>query len=93
MSISLVVIVFYGIHMAGGWSEVVNNATSLAGYLSITQLHDRATASAAPYGLLSIVSTVAWALATSVCLISSFVSCYRRGEKLVLPAGSQLVWY
>ena len=62
MSISLVVIVFYGIHMAGGWSEVVNNATSLAGYLSITQLHDRATASAAPYGLLSIVSTVAWGL-------------------------------
>lgn len=48
--------------MAGGWSEVVNNATSLAGYLSITQLHDRATASAAPYGLLSIVSTVAWGL-------------------------------
>ena len=62
MSISLVVIVFYGIHMAGGWNEVVNNATSLAGYLSITQLHDRATASAAPYGLLSIVSTVAWGL-------------------------------
>ena len=42
MSISLIVIVFYGIHMAGGWNEVVNNATSLAGYLSMTQLHDRA---------------------------------------------------
>lgn len=28
MTISLIVIVFYGIHMAGGWDEVVNNATS-----------------------------------------------------------------
>jgi len=62
MSISLVVIVFYGIHMAGGWNEVVNNATSLAGYLSMTQLHDRAAASAAPYSLLSIISTLAWGL-------------------------------
>ena len=62
MSISLIVIVFYGIHMAGGWNEVVNNATSLAGYLSMTQLHDRASASAAPYSLLSIISTLAWGL-------------------------------
>ena len=62
MSISLIVIVFYGIHMAGGWNEVVNNATSLAGYLSMTQLHDRAAASAAPYSLFSIISTLAWGL-------------------------------
>ena len=62
MSISLIVIVFYGIHMAGGWNEVVNNATSLAGYLSMTQLHDRAAVSAAPYSLLSIISTLAWGL-------------------------------
>lgn len=62
MSISLIVIVFYGIHMAGGWNEVVNNATSLAGYLSMTQLHDRASASAAPYSLFSIISTLAWGL-------------------------------
>ena len=62
MSISLIVIVFYGIHMAGGWNEVVNNATSLAGYLSMAQLHDRAAASAAPYSLFSIISTLAWGL-------------------------------
>ena len=48
--------------MAGGWNEVVNNATSLAGYLSMTQLHDRAAASAAPYSLFSIISTLAWGL-------------------------------
>ena len=62
MSISLVVIVFYGIHMAGGWSQVVDNATSLAGYLSMTQMHDRSTAAATPYGLLTTVSTLAWGL-------------------------------
>ena len=62
MTISLIVIVFYGIHMAGGWDEVVNNATSMAGYLSMTQIHDRASGSAAPYSLLTIVSTLAWGL-------------------------------
>ena len=62
MTISLIVIVFYGIHMAGGCDEVVNNATSLAGYLSMTHLHDRASGNAAPYSLLTIVSTVAWGL-------------------------------
>lgn len=43
MTISLIIIVFYGIHMAGGWDEVVNNATSLAGYLSMNHIHDRAS--------------------------------------------------
>ena len=62
MTISLIVIVFYDIHMAGGWDEVVNNATSLAGYLSMTHIHDRATGDAAPYSLLTIVSTTAWGL-------------------------------
>ena len=62
MTISLIVIVFYGIHMAGGWDEVVSNATSLAGYLSMNHIHDRATGTAAPYSLLTIVSTLAWGL-------------------------------
>ena len=92
MSISLVVIVFYGIHMAGGWSEVVNNATSLAGYLSITQLHDRATASAAPYGLLSIVSTVAWGLGYFGMphILLRFMAIEE--EKLVLSRRIATVW-
>ena len=62
MTISLIIIVFYGIHMAGGWDEVVNNATSLAGYLSMNHIHDRASGNAAPYSLLTIISTVAWGL-------------------------------
>lgn len=94
MSISLVVIVFYGIHMAGGWSEVVNNATSLAGYLSMTQLHDRATASAAPYGLLSIVSTVAWGLGYFGMphILLRFMAIEEE-KNWYFPAGSQLYGY
>lgn len=62
MSIALVIIVFYGISMAGGWDTVMQNAKSLSGYLSMTHLHDTATGTAAPYGFISIVSTFAWGL-------------------------------
>ncbi len=43
MSIALVIIVFFGIRTAGGWDAVMANAHSLAGYLSMTHLHDMAT--------------------------------------------------
>lgn len=62
MSIALIVIVFYGIHLAGGWDAVMQNAQSLSGYLSMTELHDRATGSSSSYGFISIVSTFAWGL-------------------------------
>ena len=59
MSIALVVIVFYGIHTAGGWGAVTQNAQALSGYLSMTQLHDMASGTATPYSLISICSTFA----------------------------------
>lgn len=62
MSIALVVIVFYGISIAGGWSAVTANAQSLSGYLSMTQLHDMATGTSTPYSFISICSTFAWGL-------------------------------
>ncbi len=62
MSIALVIIVFYGIHVAGGWSSVTDNAKSLAGYLSMTQMHDTAANTSTPYSLISIFSTMAWGL-------------------------------
>ena len=62
MSIALVVIVFYGIHIAGGWGAVTQNAQALSGYLSMTQLHDMASGTATPYSLISICSTFAWGL-------------------------------
>ncbi|MGN0299314.1 MAG: sodium/proline symporter [Lachnospiraceae bacterium] len=62
MSIALVVIVFFGIYVAGGWSAVVENASSLTGYLSLTKLHNMADNTASSYSLLTIVSTLAWGL-------------------------------
>lgn len=62
MSIALVAIVFFGVSCAGGWSAVAQNAQDLAGYLSLTQLHDLASGAATPYGFLTIVSTMAWGL-------------------------------
>lgn len=62
MSIALVVIVFFGIQTAGGWDVVVENASSLAGYLSMTHLHDMAGGTATSYGFITIISTTAWGL-------------------------------
>lgn len=62
MTIALVVIVFFGINVAGGWQAVMENARSLDGYLSMSYLHDRATGTAAPYGTLNMFSMCAWGL-------------------------------
>ena len=62
MSIALVIIVFFGIRTAGGWDVVMNNAKSMAGYLSMTHLHDMATGGSTSYGLITIFSTMAWGL-------------------------------
>ncbi|MCD7765370.1 MAG: sodium/proline symporter [Lachnospiraceae bacterium] len=62
MTIALIVVVFFGINAAGGWSAVVSNAQSLPGYLNLTQGYDAATGAAASYGPLTIVSTLAWGL-------------------------------
>ncbi len=62
MTIALVVIVFFGVNVAGGWQAVADNAKSLDGYLSMTYLHDRATGNASPYGILNMFSMCAWGL-------------------------------
>ena len=62
MTIALVIVVFFGVSMAGGLDVVINNAKGLAGYLSLTQIHDQATGTASSYGFLTILSTLAWGL-------------------------------
>lgn len=62
MTIALIVIVFFGINVAGGWSAVMDNAQSLSGYLNMFQTHDPATGASAPYGFITILSTTAWGL-------------------------------
>lgn len=62
MTIALVSIVFFGLSHAGGLDSVMDNARSLAGYLSMTSLHDRTSGAAAAYGPITILSTAAWGL-------------------------------
>ena len=62
MTIALVVIMLFGIHNAGGMGAVMENAKSLAGYLSLTEIHDSLSNTGAPYSALTILSTTAWGL-------------------------------
>ena len=62
MTCALDVITCFGIYQAGGLSTVIANIQELPGYLSFVQTHDASTNTAAPYGLVTIVSTLAWGL-------------------------------
>lgn len=62
MSIALIVVLFFGVKVAGGFDAVVDNARSLTGYFSLFEVHDAATNTMSPYSGLTIFSTVAWGL-------------------------------
>jgi sodium/proline symporter len=62
MSIALVIIVFYGIKISGGFHTVLENAESMKGYLSMTHIHNTVDGTTSPYSKLTIVSTLAWGL-------------------------------
>lgn len=62
MTIALVIVVAFGVHTSGGWDMVMANAEALPGYLSLSATYDGATNSASPYGIITIVSTLAWGL-------------------------------
>ena len=62
MTIALVVVLAFGVSKAGGVDAVLDNARSLAGYLSLSNIHDPATGGSNPYSLLTICSLLAWGL-------------------------------
>lgn len=62
MTAALIAIIIFGVSCAGGWNAVMDNASKLPGYLSMTLTHDPATGAAGSYGPLTIVSTLAWGL-------------------------------
>lgn len=62
MTAAIFLIVVFALDQAGGFDNVINNASQLPGYLSATMSYDIGTDSAKPYPLLSIVSTMAWGL-------------------------------
>ncbi len=62
MSIALVVVVFFGVHVAGGFSSVIDNARALPGYLSLTNTFNIDTWTSSPYSGITIASLLAWGL-------------------------------
>lgn len=62
MTIALIAVVIFGVNYAGGWSAVSANAANLPSYLNLTSTYDYTTGGTTPYGLLTIISTLAWGL-------------------------------
>ena len=62
MSIALACVLVFGIFSAGGLDNVISNASQVAGYLKVTAMGNILTGESTPYGLLTIVSTMAWGL-------------------------------
>ncbi len=62
MTVALVVVLGFGVSQAGGMDAVMDNARSLAGYLSLSNIHDPATGGSSPYSVLTICSLLAWGL-------------------------------
>ena len=62
MTLALIFVVIFGVNVAGGMGAVIENASSLSGYLTMFATHDSATGNANPYGALTIASTLAWGL-------------------------------
>ena len=62
MTVALLVVFGFGISVAGGVDAVVENAKALPGYLSLTETYDSVAKAANPYGIITIISTMAWGL-------------------------------
>ena len=62
MSIALVIVFIFGIQTAGGWGAVVDNASSLPGYLTMTTTYNPVSGMEEPYPLINIFSMIAWGL-------------------------------
>ena len=62
MTIALVVVVLFGINVAGGLDTIIENSKALPGYLGLFDTYSAATNSAEPYSLLKIASMLAWGL-------------------------------
>ena len=62
MTVALIVVLGFGVANAGGVDAVLDNARSMAGYLSLSNIYDPATGGSNPYSLLTICSLLAWGL-------------------------------
>lgn len=61
MSVALIIVLAFGINVAGGWDAVVENAKSIPDYLSLVGTTD-GKGNTQPFGSMNIISTLAWGL-------------------------------
>lgn len=61
MTVALIVVLMFGVLKAGGFNAVIENASTLPAYFSLTSTGD-GTGGVKPYGALTIISTLAWGL-------------------------------
>lgn len=62
MTLALLIIVGFGVYSAGGFANVIDNASALPGYLSLTSSYVPSESTSQPFGILSIFSLLAWGL-------------------------------
>jgi transporter, SSS family len=62
MTLALISIVCFGIHTAGGFGDVIDNAKDIPGYFSLTNIHNLETGGSDKYSILTIASLIAWGL-------------------------------
>lgn len=62
MTVALIVVLGYGTVHAGGIDAVMENAKSLPGYFSVTNIFVPETGGSEPYSFLTICSLLAWGL-------------------------------
>lgn len=62
MTVALISILIFGVSTAGGIGNVVDNAKSIAGYFSLSSIHNVETGGADKYSMLTIASLMAWGL-------------------------------
>lgn len=62
MTIALIVVLIFGINQAGGMDAVIDNASKIPGYISMTETFNPETGQSKAYSALTIASTFAWGL-------------------------------
>lgn len=62
MTTALVVIVFFGIHQAGGMDTIIENCRNTPGYFGFFDVYDPVTKSAMPYNFSNVVTLLGWGL-------------------------------
>ncbi|MGY3724514.1 sodium/proline symporter [Granulicatella balaenopterae] len=62
MSIALLIVLTFGVQVAGGFGAIIDNAKVLPGYFSISQGYDAINKTATDFGIAQIISTLAWGL-------------------------------